>query len=361
MKRSKKIILWVLVVVAGILVVLNLVVSLFGKKIVVEQIEENLNMPVSLSGMSVSFPLSINLLGLQIGDLGRVKRISLAPSLLGFLAGKIVLNRLVVVEPMVTIVRGATGQFNLPQLAVKGREPPFLLAGLVIKNGTIKFIDKKIDSQGYETILQDINVSLSKVSLPPTSLFTRYRLSADIVDPKGLMLGNLSGSGWIDFGPKDMDGNFQLQDVQATYFSPYCGDLFGDLLAQKSLSSAKLNFNADLKAKGDDLKIACHLALSDFVYNKVQAPREKEAIPISIPNILNVFMNKEGKIDLNFTTETRLSQPSFNILKIVSGAVKKNIAEQPPEKTMENVSNAIEQFKALGKNLKDMWKKNKEE
>ncbi|MCX5697424.1 MAG: DUF748 domain-containing protein [Candidatus Omnitrophica bacterium] len=360
MKKSKKIILWFFILAAAILVVLNLAVGIFGKRIVIAQIEENLKMPASLGGISVSLPLSINISDLRIGDLARIKRLSLAPSLLGFLAGKIVLNRLVIVEPAVTIVQSAGGEFNLPQLATKGKQPPLLLAGLLIKNGIIRFIDKKIDPQGHEIILQNINVSISKVSFPPTSLFTRYSILADIVDPKGNRLGNLSGKGWIDFGPKDMDGNFQLQDVQATYFSPYCGDIFGNLLAQNGLLSAKLNFNADLKAKADVLKIACRLVLSDFVYNKVQAPQENEAASMIMPNILNVFMNKEGRVDLNFTTETKLSQPNFNILKMVSGAVKKNITETPPEKTMEKISNVVEQFKAIGKNLKDMWKNKSE-
>ncbi|MCX5713785.1 MAG: DUF748 domain-containing protein [Candidatus Omnitrophica bacterium] len=360
MKKLKKIILWVAIIVVVLLIILNLAVNIFGKGIITSQIRENLNMSASLKGISVSLPLAVNLSGLEIGDLVQVKRISLSPSLLGFLAGKIVLNRLSVVEPVVTIVRSEDGQFNLPQLKQKGKPPEVLLAGLVIKNGTIKFIDKKVDPRGHGIFLQDLNVSISKVSLPPTSLFTRYRILADIVDPKGKKLGNVSGSGWIDFGPKDMDGNFKLEDVEATYFTPYCRDFFSETLGQKNLESAKLNFNADLKAKDDALKVACRLSLSDLVYRKDESSQGKESFPDKMPNILNVFLNKAGKVDLNFNIDTKLSQPNFNILKIASGALKKNIAEQPPEKTMENISNVVDQFKAIGKNLKDMWKKKEE-
>lgn len=355
MKRPIKIIYVILVIVAAGIIVLNLLVNLFGKKILVDQIKENLGMPASVNGMSVGLPLSLDISGLQIGDLARIKRISLSPSLLGFLAGKIVLNRLVVVDPVISVVQSENGALNLPQLKQGGKQPPLLLAGLVIKNGTVMFNDQKT-SPALETTLRDINLNISKISLPPTSLFTRYRLSAEIADPKGKKLGEISGNGWIDFGPKDMDGNFQLLDVEATYFAPYCGSLFGDLLINKNLTSAKLNFNADLKAKSDDLKIACRLGLSDFVYNKEQSQQETEDLSSALPNLLNVFLGKEGKMDLNFNIDTKLSQPNFNILQIASGAVKKNITDQPPEKTAEKVSNAIEQFKVIGKNLKNIWK-----
>jgi hypothetical protein len=187
-------------------------------------------------------------------------------------------------------------------------------------------------------------------------LFARYRLSADIADGAGKGLGRISGSGWIDFGPKDMDGNFQLKDLEATYFAPYLGEFFQDLLGQKNVLSAKLNFDADLKAKADDLKIACRLVLSDFIYSQEEAAEGTEAFPVSMSGILNVFRNKEGKVDLKFNVNTRLSQPRFNILQIATGAVKESLTAQPPEKTIENISHAVEQFKAIGKSLKDIWK-----
>ena len=90
MKRITKIILFFIAIAAAVLLLLNLVLFLFANRIIVSQLEKNLRMKVSLKGVNITPPLSVNLDSLQVEDLFKADRISISPSLLGLLTGKIV-------------------------------------------------------------------------------------------------------------------------------------------------------------------------------------------------------------------------------------------------------------------------------
>jgi hypothetical protein len=357
MRKISRIILSVVTLALVIFILLNLILALFGRQLAVAQIERALNLDVRLGSLRLGFPFSLKLSGLELGELAQVKEVSLSPSILGLLAGKIVLSALTLSEPVVTLVQSPEGRLNLPELKQRGKRPPLLIAGLVVKNGTLEFIDQKIDRQGWRVLLERINFKVSKLALPPTSLFTRFRLSADILDPHSQKLGSASASGWIDFGPKDMDGNFQLKDLQITYFFPY----YGNFLSRKNLLSAKLNFNADLKAKNDDLKISCHLELADFVYGPEEEPKtEKDKFLALMPDALDLFRDTTGRVKMDFTIPTTLSNPRINILRFVAQGAQKNLTKDP-ENTIQKISNTVEKFKALGKSLKNIFEHKQEQ
>ena len=99
---------------------------------------------------------------MEIKDLIKADSISLSPSLLGFLAGKVVLNDLRIEHPVITVSRDAQGKFNLPVLEQKGKQPPILMAGLRINNGRFVFTDKKINQEGYQVTVDKINVDISR-------------------------------------------------------------------------------------------------------------------------------------------------------------------------------------------------------
>lgn len=362
MKKMQKRITWILVIIAALYLLLNAVLLVFGKAIIISQIEKNLKTKTALESVSFGFPLSITMNKLNIDGLLKADSISVSPSILGFLAGRIVLNSLKMVRPEITLIKSAEGKLNLPRFAAKGKQPPFLLAGLKIRNGKFIFVDKKLDPDGYRVVVDNINVHISKVAFPPTSLYANFEASAVLVNgadksPEGdKPAGKALASGWIDFGPKNMDGKFELKDVEAAVLAPY----YRNIVPGRKLHSAKLNFSADLKAKSNDLLVKCRLEFSNLLYEKEAEEQDKEQSVDIFREALGIFSDTSGKLTFDFSVNTKLDNPRLDLINLkgsIAQAAVQNIASQPPEDVIEKVKETAKKFKEFGKGLKDIFKK----
>jgi len=354
-KKVNKILLWAVVVFFSIFILANIAVSIFAKQIVVKQIEKTLKLPAALGSINVSPPFSINLNDLTIGDLFKADQVSVSPNILGFFAGKIVLNRVALVNPVVNLVEAGDGNLNLPKLEQKGKQPPLYLLALNVKNGKVNFTDNKIDPSGYKITLGSLNASISKVMLPFTSLKTNFKVSLDVLSFDSRKLGEVGFLGWIDFGPKDMDAVLTVNDLDLVYFSPY----YGNFISSKKLLAAKLNIDSDLKSKNDNLNVLTKFRLSNLVYAQEEAA-QGELTELSLTkNALDFFTDSKGNLDLEFEVNTKLDNPNISpeqLKKVILKAAAKNLANQSPEDLISKVSNNIEQFKAIGKKLKSIFK-----
>lgn len=363
MKIIIKVFIWLLAAILVIFVSGGVYITLSGKKMIISQIEKNLKVKAKLDTVSFSLPFSLNLTGLEIGDFFKAEKISAAPSVLGLMAGRLIFSGLTVVNPVINIEQSQDGSFNLPVLKQNGKQPPILLAGLVIKNGKFIFNDKKI-SDSYKVILEKIDADISKVKFPPTSLNTKFKLSGVLTAPDTKSLGSINASGWVDFGPKDMDAVIDIKDLDVVYFAPY----YGNFISNKKLLSASLDFSSGLKAKNNDLAIETKLRLFNLVYEKEEPPKEGEpsakegeAPEIdAVKNALDFFADEQGNISLDFTINTKLDSPKVDAVELkkeIMRSAMKNISRQSPEALIKKITGNIGQFKEIGKQLKGMFKK----
>ena len=356
MKKMQKRITWILVVIAALYLLLNAALLAFGKAIIISQIEKNLKTKASLERVTFGLPLSINIDKLNIDGLLKADSISVSPSILGFLAGRIVLSNLKLIRPEITLIKSAEGRLNLPRFAAKGKQPPILLAGLRIKEGKFIFVDKKLDPNGYRVAVDNINVNISRIAFPPASLYANFEASAVLVNGASQPAGQAAASGWIDFGPKNMDGKFELRDVEAAVLAPY----YKNIVPGKKLYSAKLNFTADLKAKSNDLLVKCRLEFSNLVYEKEAEEQDKKQTIDIFSEALGIFSDTSGKLTFDFSINTKLDNPRLDLINLkgsIAQAAAQNIASQPPEDVIERVKETAKKFKEFGKGLKDIFKK----
>ncbi|MFH1397890.1 MAG: DUF748 domain-containing protein [Candidatus Omnitrophota bacterium] len=326
MKKIIKILAWVVGIIIILFLLLSIVVALFTKPIAISQIESNFKLKTNIGSLSLGFPLSVNIRNLNIQGLVKVEEISLKPSILGFLAGKIVLNELRIIKPQISLVMDKNGKLNIPQFENKGKQPPIFLAGLDIRQGKVFFVDQKIGSAGYKITLSNINAKISKVSFPITSLLANFDVSAMLGD--NAEKGIATASGWIDFGPKDMEGRIELKDIEMTYFAPYIQGLQDSPLGGFMDSSAKLNASSDLKAVNNNLAVKCRI--------------------------------KVMNLSSEFTFKTKLDKPVIDasmITQQLAGAAAANTIEQLSQKYVDNPEDFKKQVKDLGKSLKEMFLK----
>lgn len=356
MKNMRKKITWILIILAALYLSVNAALRVFGKTVIISQIENNLKLKASLARVSIGFPLSVTISKLEVGDLFKADTVSVSPSILGFLAGKIVLNELRIINPVIELVKSGTGEFNLPRMESKGSLPPIMLAGLKIKDGKLTFIDKKINPEGHRVVVKDINADISRAAFPPASLYTNFKVSASLAGNDDTPAGSALASGWIDFRIKDMDGKVELKDIDGASLAPY----YQSIIAGKKLLSAKLNFTADLKAKRNDLAAKCRLEFSNIVYAKPESAEGKGAVSDILPSILNIFSNDSGSVVFNFTVTTKLDKPKIDVVSLrgsIGQAALENAASQSPDKMIEKVKEAAGDFKEIGKSLKEIFNK----
>jgi len=355
MRKVNKILLWIVIVFFSVFILANLAISVFAKQIVVKQIEQNLKLRATLGSINLSLPFSVNLNNLTVGDLFKVERLSVSPNILGFFAGKIVLNSVTLVNPVINLEQSGDGSLNLPKPGQKGKQPPVYLMSLIIRNGRVNFNDRKIDPSGFKIILDRLNARISKVMLPVTSLKTNFQASSDVLKPDNKKLGSILASGWLDFGPKDMDGVFNIKDMDLTYFSPY----YGNFISKKKLLKAQLNLDTTLKSKDNNLAILADLKLSNLIYAQQDQAEGQELELDFTKNALDFFTDSKGNLDLEFEVNTNLDNPNVStqeLKKIILKAAAKNLANQSPQDLITKVNDNIEQFKAIGKTLKSIFK-----
>jgi len=355
MKKLMKVLIWVLGVFALIFIIATVIIALYGKKIVESQIEQNLKMKAHLGGMSLSFPFTVNLNNLEVGDIFKTDKVSISPNIFSLFPGKLVLGKVVLIKPWINLEQSTDGKLNIPEFKQGGKQPPVFITGLIIKEGRFIFTDKKAAPEGLKVILDNIFVSISKVTFPLTSLSANFKVSAEIMNGDYKSIGSFTTAGFIDFMRKDMDANINIKDLNVTYFEPY----YGDFLSKKKLLSAKLNFNSILKAQNNDLNINSNLKLSELVYAQVE--QKEGELPEFNPakNALDLFTDSEGVLNLNFEVNTKLDNPSLSpkqLKKVMLKAAMNNLMNANPQTLIEKVQQNMGQFKAIGKQLKKIFK-----
>jgi uncharacterized protein involved in outer membrane biogenesis len=354
MQKIFKVLFIIVAIFLVIFVVASILFGLYAPKIVEEQIRQNLKVKASLGKISITPPFTITLESLEIGSLANIKKISFSPNLIALLFGKVVIHGLTIVEPIINLEQSADGKLNLPVLEQKGGKPPEIYpTSLKIRDAKIIFTDKKVNAAGYQVIVNKLNISVAKVSLPVTSLATNFSLSCQLTNSAGKAFGDIVFSGWLDYLAKDMDAKLEIKDLDVTNFSPY----YGNFISNKKLLSAKLNLGSTFKAKNNALNINTDFNLSNLVYEESQ---DQEVSLDLTKNALDLFTDSKGNLHLVFDIDTKLDNPALSqdkLKNIILKAAMKNLSNQSPEQIVDKVNNMIDKFKGYGKGLKEIFGK----
>ncbi len=353
MKKKLKILFLVCVVLAVIFITANILLRVYAPGIIENRIEQNLKLKSSVGKISLSAPFTITLEKLEIGNLAGIKKISFSPNLIALLFGKIVIHGLDVLEPVVNLELSADGKLNLPVLPQKGNPPSVYLTSLRVRDGKIIFTDRKITPDGFQVILDKLNIKIAKVALPITSLATNFSLSAELVNSRLLPFGNIAFNGWLDYLERDLDATLEVKNLDVANFAPY----YGNFISNKKISSSLLNLDSAFKARNNDLQVITKFNLSNLVYEKTEEGRPDLEL---MKNTLDLFTDPKGNLSLEFRINTKLDDPQLRpeeIKKIILKAAMKNLASQSPEQLIDKVSNAIDKYKEIGKELKNIFSK----
>jgi len=361
MRTIIKIIIWLLVLFLIVFSATGIYISLFGKEMLITQLEEGLDMSVELEDISLKFPLSVNLKKLQIADAIKVKEISFTPILPALLSGRIVIDGLRLVDPSIELIKRRDGSLNFSLPEKKSGDSPsrlkVIVTGLKVENAKVSYLDQSISSRGVKTILNRLNLNISKTLFPINQINLKFGFASDISDRDVKKIGSLSGDGWVNLVNKSAQCKFSIEDLDISYFEPY----YGDLISKRKLLSASLNLNSHAEAEDNDLKIDSQLRLSDLVYQVDDPDPESTMLDIGsiIGEALDLFIDQNGNLELDFTINTKLDHPKVEVKQIkkaVLTAALANLTGQPPERIIEKFESIVDRFKDFGEQMEGIFK-----
>lgn len=311
---------WIIAILVSILVILitgYLVVLIKGKAIVAAGLEKQLHRKVNIGSVELSLLLGLHIRNLKVENLAEIKDLAVKPSLLGFLIGKPAFDEIKLVRPKFRIERLPDGSFSISDLFKKkeksNSKKPFLLAKLVVRDGEITLVDRKVAYEGFVTKIEDIDIRISKVSFPPTSLVTKFKLGAVIPGREEQPKSRLTFQGWIDLLDKDMQADLNLKDLDLVNLEPYVGRY-----GFSNMESGNLNITSDMEAKNNDLTAQCKLEINNLKFK----PQETEGslIPLSpTKGVLDFLKGPGEKIVMSFAIRTKLDNPKINFGQLATG------------------------------------------
>ncbi len=345
LKKIIRILLVIIAVVVLLFLAAFLLFKIKGKDIVEKQISGVFSVPAKIEALSLRFPLSVSLKGLEVQDFLKTD-LSVGINPLGLFAGKIVLNNISLNQPELKIVKLKDGRVVIPlkQSKQKGALP--LILGLVIRKGQVIYLDRSLDD--YQVNVYDIDVRVSKRGLGSRIAFN-FVATADI-GQKLAQGENFQTSGWIDWTKKDMDGTLEIKEVSTNNILPFYKNILGS-----DASPATMNLKTTMKAKDNNLKIDCHMELAGLApaAKSEEQPAEEKPKEISIiGDLASLFTSPEGKIALDFTFNTQLDNPKFeraDLTKNLATSAAKNILSKPPEDIVSTVEKIGDKIKEWGK------------
>ncbi|HNX80596.1 MAG TPA: DUF748 domain-containing protein [Candidatus Omnitrophota bacterium] len=338
-------------------------VKFSGKGFLEKQITDACKTQTTIQKVSLSFPLRVTLEGLRFGDLAYAEKISCSPNIVALLAGKIVIDGLAVVNPVITLRQSQDGSLNIPVFDQKGTPPPQVFVnGLMVKQGKFTFTDYKIDPAGFMITADTIKADISRISFPFTQLKTDFSASADLFGKSNEKIGSFDAQGWFNLLSKDLDATIRCQEVQVAYFAPY----YGDFLSKKKLTSVTLNLTNKLTAVKNELTVVSDLKLFNFVYAQTESTETTSGVGQlpAFTDALDLFRDDKGDLSLQFVINTKLDNPALNaeqLKKTVLTAAMKNLKNQSPEHIIQKVIDTVSKFKSFGEGMKKMFEENQDE
>jgi len=340
-------------ILLAVFLLAGILTAVYAPKIIEQQIRDNLKLKASLGKVSLSFPLTITLEKLEVENLASIKKISFSPNLLALLFGKVVIHGLNIIEPVINLEQSAEGKLNLPVFAKNEKGSAVYLTSLNLENGKIIFTDRKISPDAFQVVADKLNIKVSRVRLPITSLATNFSISAQLLNARGKFLGSLDFSGWLDYLAKDIDAALEVSSLDLADFSVY----YGNFISNKKITRAMLDLKSTFKAKNNALKINTDFNLSQLTYAPTEEPLPE---PDLMKNTLDLFCDPKGNLHLEFDIDTALDNPAISQQKlksIILKAAMKNLANQPPQQIVDKVVDIIDKYKEYGKELKSIFGK----
>ncbi len=297
--------------------------SVMGQAILTNQLQEITRKKVTMGYFFLTPSLKVDIKELNIQGLAKSQSVSVSPSIVGLLRGKLIFNQLTFIQPEFFINKNPPDIMDAPVSTVTIAPPAeiapvlkeakplaFGIVNLHIKDGKVIFIDQTVRSGSIKIVMERIEASIKNVYLYSFPGISEFKLKAEIPWRDNEERGKVELGGWVNALKKDMRATLKINDIDAIYLYPYYSNWVD--LDKARIERAKLNFSSEINGLDNEVTAECYLELSDMVRKPLEIG-ELEAKASKLTNaVLDRFKAQdEGNVKLNFTIKTKMDSPQF--------------------------------------------------
>lgn len=257
-KRAKKVLIVlasivVLLVIVG-LVVPHLIDMNWVRDLIAKQAQSALGRNVKLGEVQLRLipSIRVSLTGLEVAEseefgaepFVKMDRLYVKVKLIPLLSKRVVIDRLVLMNPAISIIRSAQGKFNFDDILKRqagpaeksapteaAGEPKVTLGGIQVRGGTVRFLDKQTTP---ETAIQVNNLDARLRNLVPNAPIA-FDVSANALGGSVTARGSVKPAPALDQMKADVDATFD--DMNLAQLKPYVKQFQTEKLSGKFTAS----------------------------------------------------------------------------------------------------------------------------
>jgi hypothetical protein len=285
-----------------------------GRRIIIEKLTNVTQRHVEIGAVRMYSPWQLKIEDVSIDGVGKAASVEMAPSILGFLAGRTVLYSIVIIKPELAFTK------PLPQPQDTALQPQDTALQPQDQPAPLKAQPQPVaapapSGKKAEFIfitLKDLSADITNTYQFPKEIMTKFALSANIPWKDSKEQGSVSLDGWMNYFKKDMRADLVMKDIDALYLYPYYAGWFN--LDKASIEKAKLGFTSNVTGLNNDVTAACHLELNEIVFKQREESTEQTKAERMAHKVLEFFKSmNNGKVVLNFSIKTKMDSPDFGI------------------------------------------------
>ena len=247
----------------------------------------------------------------------RAERVTISPSLLAALCGRLRISTIVVEKPYLSVQRTPDEKLHLlPSLLERpttaGAESPVLTIGRVeLRGGILDFYDASVRTPALNLQLEDIALSVEDLQLP--ALERRLQIKLRGV----LATGTVAVDGWAHIPSRDSEIHTRMSGVELRALSPY-------LARAAELSVTQGTLDLDLRSRVQEKTLAApgHMSIAGLELadggSFMGMPRDA---------VLFFLKDKQDRIEVDFTLAGNIGAPTFSLNELLSVQIAAALAD----------------------------------
>jgi len=340
MGRFKKFLTVDILLVVVFFVSLILWVRMDGKAFVERRASLMLGRPVSVERVRIVFPGILRLDDLNVEGLLWADAVEVRGNPLSFWGREFHLGQVSLEKPILTLHRTKDQQIvwgphaleNAAGAAVAtppGHHIQPVIDVLMVTNGQVFFPSHAGDDEALEFSLSRVEMTARNVPLSGQAADVGFNVLGR-VEGTGIPLAqdSVKGSGWINWPQRNMDATFDVVNQQG-----------------------KIDIELNLNAKNNDMMVRGRVKTRRMNL-KSGEPSERSMEHL----LLDAIQSAGLEVNLEFSLQTKMDRWELKNIDFSGNLNASDEAKTPAEK-MEDLKNIGEQFKAVGEQIYDQYKK----
>ncbi len=188
--------------------------------------------------------------------------------------------------------------------------PQIEIGAIRFENATLEFFDSSVRQPAHRLSLEQVQVEVGELQIPGLENRTTLVLQGEVAGPVGP--GPFKIDGWIQLANGDSEFSTQLRNVDLSTLEPY-------LIQSSETGVRKGTLDLDLKSTVQNRQLTApgRLVLADLELAPADRPL---ATFMGMPRsaVIQALKNRERRIELDFTLEGDLDNPTFSLNEVLA-------------------------------------------